>query len=215
MGAEYRSFNTPQRRQYRVGMADDLGMKYGEAGFGHNVTKFLDTPNMQARLGAVMSKKNLAKLNDIAKLEADMHATRQRNLYGSPTDENQQWRTDFTLAQRLGGHLREGKIFTAAGDAIASMFQKVYKFREADARLLARDLFSTSHAGRQATIQRLQQAYGKRQARAAVSKALTMAQQALSRFAVARAVEHLKKTEDQKPMNSMYAPGASMNALAR
>lgn len=203
LGAEYRALNTPQRRQYRVGMADSLGMKYGDAGFGHNVTKVLDTPNMQNRLGEVMSGKNRDKLNAIAKLEADMHATRQRNLYGSRTDENQQWRTDFTMGQRFGRNLKEGKYISAVVDPIVSTLSKVYRLREQDARLLARDVFAVDPAQRMATIQRLEKAYGTRVARAAISEAVRLAERAMSRFAVPEAVEYINDLARPRGVNAL------------
>ena len=189
-----------------------IGQKYGDAGFGHNVTKYLDTPNMQNRLGEVMTGRNADKLNDIAGIEAEMAKTRNRVMGGSRTDENQQLQMDFTLMQRLGRQLSQGQVLGAAGDAIASTLRSVYRFRETDARLLARDLFATDPAQRTATIQRLEQAYGTRQARAAISDAVQLAQRAAARLAVPSAVEYLNAPAQPQAVNAL---GTTASKIAK
>jgi hypothetical protein len=200
----YSAVNTPAGRAYRTGAAGALVERMGGARSGNNVAAQLDTPNVQTALRGVAGPGGQAKLNAYADLETRMFQTRQRVQGGSPTNENQNLTQDFTLATRLGRQLKEGNVFAAAGDLIASTIQRVYRFREQDARLLARDLFATDPARREATVRRLENVYGQRVARNAVSTALQEGRRALSHAAVAPVVNHLAGRQDSRvPVNSL------------
>lgn len=194
--------STAERRAYRVGSASAVTRQMGQARSGNNVAAQLDTPNVQAALRGVAGDGGAARLNSYSGLETRMFQTRNRVMGNSRTNENQNLTQDFTLATRLGRQLKEGNVLGAAGDLVASTIQRVYRYRETDARLLARDLFATDPAQREATIQRLERTYGQRQARAAVSTALQVGRQLAARAITAPVVNALAPRSD----NSLSPP---------
>lgn len=203
-----------EQAPYRTGAAAEFLKRFGDKRSGNNIPDILDTPNMQTRLGAAAGQPQADKLNAYAGLEQRMAQTRNRVMGNSRTAENQALQQDFTLATRLGPKLSQGKIFGAAADAIGSTLQRLYRFREEDARLLARDLFATDPKVREATVQRLEKVYGQKEARAAVSTAVQTARGLLAKAAVAPIVNHLSPYSGE-PSNALISRGSNNALISR
>jgi hypothetical protein len=76
-----------QKEAFLTGVAATLRNKMGSKGFGADITKIFDTPNVHAKLNAVLGDDGASKLLKIIDQEAKMAATHAQNQ-GSQTARN-------------------------------------------------------------------------------------------------------------------------------
>lgn len=177
---QYKSLGTGEKRMFRIGMARQVRKDLGRKRIGTDMIGHFDKPNVREVLEEIMSPAKARQFYDLIDLEQAMAATSQGVRGGSPTAERQQKIQDFTFGVRIGRAIKDQGLREAIGNEIADQITKFFAMREGDAVAVTRALLSTDKAAQRATLNRINQTYGSRSARAIVNRAERLARRAIA-----------------------------------
>jgi hypothetical protein len=161
-GSAYKALSTGEKRMFRLGIAQQVRRDLGSKRMGTDMVSYFDKPNVRDVLGEIMSPAQARKFYQTVELEQAMAATNNAVRGNSKTAQRQQNVLDFSLGVRLGRAIKDQGLYNALTNEVFNGITKAFAMREGDAVALTKMLFETDRAAQQATLQRLQQTYGRR-----------------------------------------------------
>lgn len=149
-----------EKKMFKIGMAQEAQKKMASKRYGEDLSLMFDRPASQELFKAIMTPSQYK--NFMARYGREMNMAHTKNvvLGNSQTAEKLQDLADLNPFQAMGKAIADKGLVGAAMSKVGDWVQKAFQMREAEARLIARDLFEQDPAKQRAILNRIEAQYG-------------------------------------------------------
>jgi hypothetical protein len=159
-GAAFKDMSNAEQKMFKIGMAQEAKKSMGNKRFGEDLALMYDRPNSQELFESVMSKGKFERHQVMSEGESRMAQTKNMVTGNSQTAEKLADQNDLNMVQTMGKAIADKGLAGAAMSGLGDFIQRMFRMREAEAHLLAKDLFETDPAKLKVTLDRVQSRYG-------------------------------------------------------